>query len=113
MKVDTEILVNVLGRRASELFKQFMTSAPFDGSSFNYETATAFGIIQGFKAEISKLCADRDQLVPILDFFGIEYHTSRDLEQMQSDIEKLWEVWSLKVSLMHCLMYKEVIQLYR
>ncbi|CDI82515.1 hypothetical protein EPH_0040020 [Eimeria praecox] len=96
MKVDTEILVNVLGRRASELFKQFTTSAPFDGSSFNYEAATAFGIIEGFKAEISKLSADRDQLVPILDFFGIEYHTSRDLEQMQSDIEKLWDVWSLK-----------------
>ncbi|CDJ49023.1 hypothetical protein EBH_0056020 [Eimeria brunetti] len=96
MKVDTEILVNVLGRRASELFKQFAASAPFDGSSFNYEAATAFGIIQGFKAELSKLSADRDQLLPILDFFGIEYHTSRDLEQMQGDIEKLWDVWSLK-----------------
>lgn len=105
MKVDTEILVNALGRRASELFKQFTASAPFDGSSFKYEASTAFGIIQGFKAELSKLSADRDQLIPILEFFGIEYHTSRDLEQMQGDIEKLWDVWSLKVSHVHYLMH--------
>lgn len=98
MKIDAEMLVTSLARRTSDLFKQFMISAPFDGSSFKFEAATAFGILEGFKADLNKLAASREELSPILEFFGIEYHSNRDLEQMESDIDKLWDVWSLKVS---------------
>ncbi|CDJ42177.1 hypothetical protein ETH_00023545 [Eimeria tenella] len=96
MKIDAEMLVTSLARRTSDLFKQFMISAPFDGSSFKCEAATAFGILEGFKADLNKLAASREELSPILEFFGIEYHSNRDLEQMESDIGKLWDVWSLK-----------------
>lgn len=99
MKVDAEMLVSSLGRRASELFKQFMASAPFDGSAFNYDTATAFGILQGYKTELSKLAEAKEQLSPVLDFFGIECLNNRDLAQMATDSDKLWEVWALKVGL--------------
>ena len=97
MKVDAEMLVSSLGKRASEFFKQFMASAPFDGSAFNYDAPTAFGILQGYKAELAKLTAAGEQMMPILDFFGIEYLSNRDLEQMETDSGKLWEVWTLKV----------------
>lgn len=97
MKADAEMLVSSLGRRASELFKQFMASAPFDGAAFNYDPATAFGILQGYQAELSKLVEAKEQLAPILDFLGIESLNTRDLTQLELDLTKLWDVWVLKV----------------
>ncbi|KAL8440078.1 hypothetical protein Efla_004062 [Eimeria flavescens] len=96
MKADAELLVSSLTQRASELFKQFMTCAPFDGGSFNYNTATAFQILQGYKAELSSLSESGKQLAPILEFFGIENSDSRDIVQMEKDSDKLGAVWLLK-----------------
>ncbi|OEH79493.1 heavy chain 2 family protein [Cyclospora cayetanensis] len=96
MKLDAELLVDSISRRASELFKHFMTSAPFDGSPFNYDTATAFSIIQSYDAELNKLTESRRELDPILDFFGIDSLPNRDLGQMKSDSNKLSELWTLK-----------------
>ncbi|KAL8445208.1 hypothetical protein Emed_005766 [Eimeria media] len=96
MKVDAEMLINSLNRRASELFKHFTTSAPFDGASFNYDAATAFAALQGYKLELSKLNESREQLAPTLDFFGIENNPSRDIAQMENDSDKLGIVWAMK-----------------
>ncbi|KAL8433753.1 hypothetical protein ACSSS7_003650 [Eimeria intestinalis] len=96
MKVDAELLINSLNRRGGDLFKQFIASAPFDGASFNYDTATAFAALQGYKLELSKLHEAREQLAPTLDFFGIENNTNRDIAQMESDSDKLSVVWSMK-----------------
>ncbi|KAL8275155.1 hypothetical protein Esti_000905 [Eimeria stiedai] len=96
MKVDAEVLINSLDRQASELFKQFIASAPFDGATFSYDTATAFAALQGYKLDLNNLKESREQLAPTLDFLGIENNTNTDITQMENDSEKLGIVWAMK-----------------
>ncbi|KAL8448863.1 hypothetical protein Emag_003816 [Eimeria magna] len=96
MKADAEVLISSLNRRASELFKHFAASAPFDGASFNYDAATAFAALQGYKLEVRKLNRSREQLAPTLDFFGIENNPNRDVAQIENDSDKLGIVWAMK-----------------
>lgn len=97
MAADIELMMQGIAKQAADLFKQFMCSAPFDGSAFGYEPQIAFSTIALYQSEVRKLRENEEQLESKLEFFGIERIQYKELTKMEADFQKLTDIWTLAV----------------
>ncbi len=79
-------------RNVSELLNEFKAKGPF---SADVRPEEALGIIEQMKARLAKLKEEEQELRKGLGIFRIDHPFSKEIQNLEKDIEALEQVWTM------------------